>query len=155
MEEDSSVVEQIFGANDFDETDMEISSSSSSTTSIEKDEQGSNPHLRHVFDFTMMINIPTESEWIIDTGATQCITNNREILHHAQSSDVTIITGDKEAKLKGSLVGHIRLMPNSSEMSEVVIRNILFVPNASKNCISASQLIKQMKGGGQLTINLK
>lgn len=77
-----------------------------------------------------------ESSWYIDSGATNHMTGNRDLLTDFKSRDgctVTIASGDK---LKCTGIGSVKLSFNA------VLTNVFYIPKLSVNLISVSQLIK-------------
>lgn len=95
------------------------------------------------------ISFLTESEetadrksitWILDSGSTSHMVNNKKILKEIQWKESEIGIAKKEEKMKAKGIGKI-------VTQDCVLNNILFVPDLSKNLLSVSAIVQN---GGQV-----
>lgn len=87
--------------------------------------------------------IKFDDEWIIDSGATTHITNNKRLfdsLDSSQSSQVVVANDTKECT-KGKGTCTISLVSNNGTTSSAKLQDVLYAPNIHGNMISVHKLL--------------
>lgn len=102
--------------------------------------------IEHKEEFLFQLSttaIKFDDEWIIDSGATTHITNNKRLFDSfdsSQSSQVVVANDTKEyAKGKGTCT--IDLISNNGNTSTAKLQDVLYAPNIHGNMISVHKLL--------------
>ena len=86
------------------------------------------------------------SSWIVDSGATCHICNNKEAFVKLDSSSQTVILGDGHSlKSAGIGVVEVQLILPDSSTKRIQIHDVLYVPSFSYNLLSVAKLIERRK----------
>ncbi|KAL4352644.1 hypothetical protein GQ457_06G017670 [Hibiscus cannabinus] len=82
----------------------------------------------------------SSGQWFIDTGATHHVTPEASNVHHGSdfSSPGKLVVGDG----KGLVISRIGSTVLNSSSRELYLRNLLLVPNITKNLLSVSKFAK-------------
>lgn len=96
-------------------------------------------------DFLFSLCSQNSDDWIIDSGATSHVTNNKQLFDefNATQSNVSVANGDKEC-VDGKGTCKIEMLNQSGIASTAVLTDVLYAPQINGNMIS---VIKLMKNG--------
>ena len=106
-----------------------------------KKDQGNVPFQSiHVLELNYADN--SDDSWIIDSGATNHVCSSLQLLTKARklrAKEFTLRVGDGES-VSAEAVGEVRLQFGNKYL---LLDNVYFIPNISRNLISVSQLYEQ------------
>lgn len=98
--------------------------------------------VEHGNEFLFQISSKGNNGWIIDSGATSHVTNDKrllETLNTDKSSDVDMANGNKEC-VKGKGTCKVQMMNESGDISNAKLTSVLYAPQITGNMISVSKL---------------
>ena len=84
----------------------------------------------------------SDDSWIIDSGATNYVCSSLQLLTNARklrAKEFTLRVGNRES-VSAEAVGEVRLQFGNKFL---LLDNVYFIPNISRNLISVSELYKQ------------
>ena len=97
-------------------------------------------------DFEELFMVEDESfgklDWLLDSGATQHMCNNKEFfdeLVKSEDSTIFVANGD-EVRVEGTGAITLQVMEEYGNISDTRIENVLYSPRLSKNLLSVSRL---------------
>ncbi|KAL2901568.1 Retrovirus-related Pol polyprotein from transposon RE1 [Bienertia sinuspersici] len=93
------------------------------------------PNTSNSVDRMSGINFSTSSSWILDTGATNHITNNYQLLFDTTPVSHWPVGLPNGQHAMATLIGSVSLSPR------LILKNVLYVPELHCNLISVSKLI--------------
>ena len=101
----------------------------------------------------------TSNEWYIDSGASQHMTPNRNLIHETKKTPIKEIVAANNAKMMTSETGKVILRVNKNDIE---VNDVLHVPDLLANLLSISKIVKNgntvifdKKGGSILNANNK
>ena len=87
---------------------------------------------------------PSSSRWVIDSGSTRHICNNKQLFSTLSKCDMAIIEVANKQFIQGRQSGTISLRVNAgNSIQDIEIRDVLYIPNIAKNLLSVKMLAIQ------------
>lgn len=108
----------------------------------EKTENKVNLQAKNAFHAVLLSKSNEESsnDWYIDSGASQHMTLNENLLVETKQTSIKEIATANSAKLSGSRVGKVMLSLNEKDIE---VKNVLHVPNLAANLLSVSKIVEK------------
>lgn len=78
-----------------------------------------------------------KTKWILDTGATQHVTNDIEVLYDKEQANINIGFGNNEVE-ECTTIGKVKLKVQNTdgETKILILENVAYIKNMVTNCIS-------------------
>lgn len=83
------------------------------------------------------------SHWIVDSGATTHLTNDKTLLTDCKETDIKILVAKDKACMYANVTGKVKT-------KDVILNDVLYVPELTKNLLSVKAITER---GGQIKFN--
>ncbi|KAJ8895554.1 hypothetical protein PR048_000890 [Dryococelus australis] len=93
-------------------------------------------------------NVQVE-DWYLDSGATEHMTNNKDILKDLCEVNATTVTSDNNEKLRAEGLGRAEVYIKDTP-GYITIKDIMFVPNTTVTLLSVSKLEEDLNINGKI-----
>ena len=95
----------------------------------------------HLSEYTAPDSTVSDSEWIIDSGASKHMTPNADLIVNHRRSNVGIVVIANKAKAPVSATGDVFV--NNADTKTIKLANVLHVPDIAFNLMSISAMTKR------------
>lgn len=96
-------------------------------------------------DYLFMVSLSKSNKWIIDSGATSHISNNKQLfstLDTEKCSSIDVANGNKES-VKGKGTIKIAMVNDCGSVHSAAIQDVLYAPDIAGNMISVLKLCRR------------
>lgn len=94
-------------------------------------------------DFLFVVNSQSNNGWVIDSGATSHVTNNKQLFNTFDSSakGIVKVANNTIEKVNGKGTCNVNLVNENGQISTAKLADVLYAPNIQGNLISVKKLM--------------